>query len=56
MLYTTGLVGKGERYVMAVLTTHPAGSTWSASVKRITTRTSPSRLCSVGVRAGAHAQ
>ncbi|MGP3919599.1 hypothetical protein [Nonomuraea sp. 10N515B] len=39
VLYTTGLVGKGERYVMAVLTTHPAGSTWSASVKRITAMT-----------------
>jgi hypothetical protein len=39
VLYTTGLVGKGERYVMAVLTAHPAGGTWSASVKRITTLT-----------------
>ncbi|MFI7701297.1 hypothetical protein [Nonomuraea sp. NPDC049480] len=39
VLYTTGLAGKGERYVMAVLTAHPAGSTWSASVKRITTLT-----------------
>jgi hypothetical protein len=37
VLYTTGLVGKGERYVMALLTAHPAGSTWSTSVKRITT-------------------
>ncbi|MGI5291250.1 hypothetical protein ACQEVF_49190 [Nonomuraea polychroma] len=39
VLYTTGLVGKGERYVMALLTAHPAGSTWSTSVKRITTLT-----------------
>ncbi|MGP3959624.1 hypothetical protein ACTWPT_26805 [Nonomuraea sp. 3N208] len=39
VLYTTGLVGKGERYVMALLTAHPAGSTWSASVKRISTLT-----------------
>ncbi|MCA2177913.1 hypothetical protein LDL08_17115 [Nonomuraea glycinis] len=37
VLYTTGLVGKDERYVMALLTTHPAGSTWSSSVRRITT-------------------
>ncbi|MGW0809258.1 hypothetical protein [Nonomuraea sp. NPDC002799] len=39
VLYTTGLVGKGERYVMAVLTAHPAGATWSSSVKRVTTLT-----------------
>ncbi|TMR98485.1 hypothetical protein [Nonomuraea basaltis] len=39
VLYTTGLVGKGERYVMAMLTAQPAGSTWSASVKRITALT-----------------
>jgi hypothetical protein len=39
VLHTTGLVGKGERYVMAVLTAHPAGGTWSGSVKRITTIT-----------------
>ncbi|WP_188193391.1 hypothetical protein [Nonomuraea sp. SYSU D8015] len=39
VLHTTGLVGKGERYVMAVLTAHPAGGTWSSSVKRITTLT-----------------
>ncbi|MGW0481734.1 hypothetical protein [Nonomuraea sp. NPDC003214] len=36
VLHTTGLVGKGERYVMAVLTAHPAGATWSSSVRRIT--------------------
>ncbi|MEV0238087.1 hypothetical protein [Nonomuraea sp. NPDC050786] len=40
VLHTTGLVGKNERYVMAVLTAHPAGGAWSASVKRITTLTS----------------
>jgi hypothetical protein len=39
VLHSTGLAGKGERYVMAVLTAHPAGGTWSASVKRITTIT-----------------
>ncbi|SDI39480.1 hypothetical protein [Nonomuraea jiangxiensis] len=39
VLHTSGLVGKGERYVMAVLTAHPVGGTWSASVKRITTLT-----------------
>ncbi len=36
VLHTTGLVGKDERYVMAVLTAHPAGATWSSSVRRIT--------------------
>ncbi|GAA3261338.1 hypothetical protein [Nonomuraea helvata] len=40
VLHTTGLVGKNDRYVMAVLTAHPAGGAWSASVKRITTLTS----------------
>lgn len=39
VLHTTGLAGKDDRYVMAVLTAHPAGSTWSASVRRITTLT-----------------
>ncbi|MFG1968730.1 hypothetical protein ACGFJC_05365 [Nonomuraea fuscirosea] len=39
VLHSTGLAGKGDRYVMAVLTAHPAGGTWSASVKRITTIT-----------------
>ncbi|WP_246075206.1 hypothetical protein [Nonomuraea terrae] len=39
VLYTSGLVGKGERYVMALLTAHPAGGTWNSSVKRITTLT-----------------
>lgn len=37
VLHSTGLVGKGDRYVMAVLTAQPAGATWNASVKRITT-------------------
>jgi hypothetical protein len=36
VLYTTGLVGRNERYVMALLTTHPAGSSWGSSVNRIT--------------------
>lgn len=35
VLHTTGLVGKGERYVMALLTAHPAGGSWNASVRRI---------------------
>ncbi|MEV0612318.1 hypothetical protein AB0I81_03270 [Nonomuraea sp. NPDC050404] len=39
VLHTTGLAGKGDRYVMAVLTAHPAGGTWNASVKRVTTLT-----------------
>ncbi|MGN9841907.1 hypothetical protein ACTMTI_27650 [Nonomuraea sp. H19] len=39
VLYTTGLVGRSDRYVMAVLTAHPAGGTWSSSVKRVTTLT-----------------
>lgn len=37
VLYTTGLVGENDRLIMVVLTAHPAGSSWSASVKRITT-------------------
>ncbi|MEO3792280.1 hypothetical protein ABGB14_18870 [Nonomuraea sp. B10E15] len=36
VLHTTGLAGRGDRYVMAVLTAHPVGGTWSGSVKRIT--------------------
>ncbi|WP_431913222.1 hypothetical protein [Nonomuraea jabiensis] len=36
VLHTTGLVGKNERYVMAVLTAHPAGGTWASSVTRVT--------------------
>ncbi|MBN6055696.1 hypothetical protein JYK22_27440 [Nonomuraea sp. RK-328] len=39
VLHTTGLAGKDDRYVLAVLTAHPAGGTWSASVRRITTLT-----------------
>ncbi|SPL99993.1 possible lipoprotein [[Actinomadura] parvosata subsp. kistnae] len=39
VLHTTGLVGQGDRYIMAVLTAHPAGGTWSSSVKRTTTLT-----------------
>ncbi len=35
VLHTTGLVGKDERFVMALLTAHPAGGTWDASVKRV---------------------
>ncbi|MER6945069.1 hypothetical protein ABT294_13685 [Nonomuraea sp. NPDC000554] len=36
VLHTTGLLGKDERLIMAVLTAHPAGGTWSASVDRVT--------------------
>lgn len=36
VLHTTGLVGKNERYVIAVLTAHPAGGTWASSVTRVT--------------------
>jgi hypothetical protein len=36
VLHTTGLLGKGDRFVMAVLTAQPAAATWSSSVKRIT--------------------
>jgi hypothetical protein len=39
VLHTTGLAGQGDRFVMAVLTAHPVGGTWSSSVKRITTLT-----------------
>jgi hypothetical protein len=39
VLHTTGLLGKDDRFVMAVLTAQPAGSTWSGSVKRVTTLT-----------------
>ncbi|GAA4917554.1 hypothetical protein HD597_005710 [Nonomuraea thailandensis] len=39
VLHTTGLAGQGDRYVLAVLTAHPAGGTWSSSVKRTTTLT-----------------
>lgn len=39
VLHTSGLVGKGERYVMALLTAHPAGASWNTSVKRTTTLT-----------------
>ncbi|MFC5829909.1 hypothetical protein [Nonomuraea insulae] len=37
VLHTTGLAGQGDRYVMALLTAHPAGGAWNASVKRVTT-------------------
>ncbi|MEV0201133.1 hypothetical protein [Nonomuraea sp. NPDC050691] len=39
VLHTTGLAGKDDRYVLAILTAHPAGGTWSASVRRVTTLT-----------------
>jgi hypothetical protein len=39
VLHTTGLAGKGDRFILAVLTAHPVGGTWSGSVKRVTTLT-----------------
>ncbi|MEU8147806.1 hypothetical protein [Nonomuraea sp. NPDC048901] len=36
VLHTTGLLGKDDRFIMALLTAHPVGGTWSSSVKRIT--------------------
>lgn len=36
VLHSTGLAGRGDRYVMAVLTAHPAGGTWNDSVRRVT--------------------
>lgn len=36
VLHSTGLAGKGDRYVIAVLTAHPAAGTWNDSVRRIT--------------------
>ncbi|GGO63870.1 hypothetical protein [Nonomuraea cavernae] len=36
VLHTTGLAGGDDRFVIAVLTAHPAGGTWNASVRRIT--------------------
>ncbi|MFI6901508.1 hypothetical protein ACIBKY_09610 [Nonomuraea sp. NPDC050394] len=35
VLHTTGLLGKNDRLIMALLTAHPAAGTWDASVKRI---------------------
>lgn len=40
VLHTTGLVGKNERYIVALLTAHPAGGTWNDSVRRVTRLTS----------------
>lgn len=39
VLHTSGLVGKNERYVMALLTAHPAGASWNTGVNRTTTLT-----------------
>lgn len=39
VLHTTGLLGKDDRLIMAVLTAHPAGASWNSSVTRITTLT-----------------
>lgn len=50
VLHTTGLVGKGERYVLALLTAHPSGSGWNACVRRITKLTSD--LLRISVKAG----
>ncbi|WP_229788543.1 hypothetical protein [Thermopolyspora flexuosa] len=39
VLHTTGLVGRNERFIMAVLTSQPRGATWQSSVARITALT-----------------
>lgn len=36
VLHTTGLIGKDDRLIMALLTAHPVGGGWNASVKRVT--------------------
>ncbi|GIH76753.1 hypothetical protein [Planobispora longispora] len=36
VLHTTGLVGPGERWVMVLLTAHPAGTGWQRSTARTT--------------------
>lgn len=36
VLHTTGVIGRGDRFVMALLTAHPAGLSWQQSVKRTT--------------------
>ncbi|GAA3114560.1 hypothetical protein GCM10010466_02070 [Planomonospora alba] len=36
VLHTTGLAGRGERWIMVLLTAHPAGSTWGRSTARTT--------------------
>lgn len=35
VLHSTGLVGAKERYILVLLTAHPAGGGWNDSVKRI---------------------
>ncbi|WP_131815605.1 hypothetical protein [Thermostaphylospora chromogena] len=39
VLHTTGLVGGDDRFIMVVLTAHPAGSSWASSVERTTALT-----------------
>jgi hypothetical protein len=39
VLHTTGLVGEDDRFIMAVLTAHPAGSSWASSADRTTVLT-----------------
>ncbi|WP_345003570.1 hypothetical protein [Streptosporangium album] len=36
VLHTTGLVGPGERWIMVLLTAHPAGTTWQRSTGQVT--------------------
>ncbi|WP_068923884.1 hypothetical protein [Planobispora rosea] len=36
VLHTTGLVGPGERWIMVLLTAHPAGTGWRRSIDRTT--------------------
>ncbi|MFF5210919.1 hypothetical protein [Streptosporangium sp. NPDC000396] len=37
VLHTTGLVGPKERWIMVLLTAHPAGTSWQRSTSRTTT-------------------
>ncbi|MEV5412878.1 hypothetical protein AB0K60_29080 [Thermopolyspora sp. NPDC052614] len=39
VLHTTGLVGTGDRFIIVLLTSQPAGATWQSSVSRMTTLT-----------------
>jgi hypothetical protein len=36
VLHTTGLAGREERWIVVLLTAHPAGSTWQRSIARTT--------------------
>ncbi|RJL32262.1 hypothetical protein D5H75_16625 [Bailinhaonella thermotolerans] len=36
VLHTTGVLGPGDRRIMVILSTYPSGTTWDASVARLT--------------------